>query len=98
MIILNPISSLFYFVCVGIDIAMFFLLVHLIMSWRHVPWLASFERIGRPLVEKIVAATGTLLPNRLGNRLSDIGRSAVGLMMLSVCKYGLGALLAMSVG
>ena len=98
MIILNPISSLLYIVCLGIDVTIFFLLVHLITTWRHVPWLAHFERIGRPLAEKTVAVTEIFLPKRICQSLSDLGRAAVGLTILSLCKYAIGALFAVSAG
>lgn len=44
-----------YFVCIGLDIAMFFLQVRLIQNWKTISWLVPFDKAGSPLVDGITA-------------------------------------------
>ena len=65
MIVLNPLFDLLYFVCLGLDIAVFFMWVHVLLSWRRIRWLVPLGRIGEPLVEAVMRSLDTCLRHRL---------------------------------
>jgi len=65
MIVLNPLFGLLYFVCLGLDIVVFFMWVHVLLSWRRIRWLVPLGRIGEPLVEVLMRSVDTYLRQRL---------------------------------
>ena len=50
-----PLMCFLYFVCVGLDIAMFFLQIRLVVLWRNVNWLVPFDNAGKTLVNAVTA-------------------------------------------
>ena len=65
MIVLNPLFGLLYFVCLGLDIVVFFMWVHVLLSWRRIRWLVPLGRIGEPLIEALMRSVDTCLRHRL---------------------------------
>lgn len=64
MIVLNPLFGLLYFACLGLDIVMFFLWVHILLSWRRIRWLVPLGKIGEPLIEALMRSVDTCLRQR----------------------------------
>ena len=93
MIILNPIFTVLYFINLGIDIAIFFLIIRLIRNWRHFQWLVPFDRVGNLLVERITNAAGMFWSSMSDRRLSDNGRIMISLGILTLVKLILAGLL-----
>ena len=73
---------------IGTDVAFFFLLVHLVTLWRHIPWVDSFDQIGRPLVTRILTFVGNTIAARSNPSFSEKGRTIISLMVLSLIKLG----------
>ena len=82
--LLTPIISL---VCLGIDIATFFLLVRLVQAWKACNWLAPFNKAGKSLVDSITATTGNLASSKFNKELSDRGKLLVSFGILMLVKF-----------
>lgn len=93
MIILNPIFTILYFVNMGIDITIFFLIIRLVLNWRHIQWLVPFSKIGGLLVERITKTAGKFWSSRSNRRLSDNGKIMISLGVLALAKLLLAGLL-----
>ncbi len=65
MIVLNPLFGLLYFVCLGLDIVMFFMWIHILLSWRRIRWLVPLGQIGGPLIETLIRSVDVYLRQRL---------------------------------
>lgn len=87
MILVYPIHAIAYFVLMGIDIALFFLSVRLILTWQDLQWLVPFDRIGQPLVEKVTTVVESVLSQRNDRRLSKRGALILGIVTLTVMHY-----------
>ncbi len=87
MIFLNPI----YFVVLGIDILLFFLLVRLIQTWKRISWLASLDKIGAQLVEATTSRIGNILKSN--KNLTDKGRILFSIIVLTLIKFVLSGFL-----
>ena len=84
MILIYPMRAIAYLVLMGIDIAVFFLVVRLILTWQDVQWLVQFDRIGQPLVEKVTASVESVLSRWNHRKLSKRGVLILGIMILTV--------------
>ena len=86
MIIVNPIAALLYFVCLGIDVVMFFLMIRLLLTWRRIRWLEKFDKAGELLVDGVTSRTDKFWRLRLNRKLSAKGTALVALLFLTVIK------------
>ena len=73
MVILNPLYGLAFFVRMTIDITMFFLVIHFITILKPDNFLCSFDRIGRPLVQRVTAMTNRIVCTMARKPLSEKG-------------------------
>ncbi len=89
MIILNPIIAVLYLVHLGMANIAFFLVIRLILTWKHFDWLAAFDKVGRPLVDGMTGAVG----GRVSKRLSEKGRLIISLGILTLADIALGCLM-----
>jgi len=80
-----------YFVCVGLDIAMFFLQIRLILLWRNVNWLVPFDNTGKSLVNAVTAKVPRFLKTQ--NPLSERGKLIVALVAFAIARIILGTIL-----
>jgi len=80
-----------YFVCVGLDVAMFFLQIRLILLWRTVNWLAPFDNAGETLVNAVTAKVPQFLKNQ--NQLSERGKLIIALVVFAITRIILGMFL-----
>ena len=83
-------SSL-YFVCIGLDIAMFFLQIRLILLWRNISWLVPFDNTGRPLVNAISEQAAELLKTK--GLLSERGKIIIVLLVFALTRIILAIIL-----
>ena len=79
-----------YFVCVGLDVAMFFLQIRLILLWRTVNWLVPFDNAGEPLVTAVTAKVPRFLKTQ--NPLSERGKLIVVLAVFALARIILGTI------
>ena len=89
MIILNPIMAVLYLVHLGIANAAFFLVVRLVLTWKHFGWLAAFDKVGRPLVDGMTGAIG----GRVSKRLSEKGKLLISLAILTLADIAMACLI-----
>ena len=82
---------LLYFICVGLDIAMFFLQIRLVMLWRNVNWLIPFDNAGKSLVNTVTVKVPQFLKTK--NPLSEKGKLIVALIVFTIARIILGAIL-----
>ena len=92
MIILNPIAGIFYLVHLGINIAMLFVMVRLILTWKHFNWLTHLDKVGRPLVDNMTTSVGHFFHIRWKRRLSEKGRLFICLVLLSIAEITLSSI------
>ena len=86
MIILNPIAAIIYLVHLGINIAVFFTVIRLILTWKHFAWLAHFDTVGRPLINSMTNAVGKFIETKWHKKLSEKGNLLVCLMLLTTAE------------
>lgn len=80
-----------YFICVGLDIAMFFLQIRLVLLWRAVNWLIPFDNAGHSLVTAVTAKVPRFLKTQ--NPLSERGKLIVALAVFAIARIILGTIL-----
>ncbi len=80
-----------YFVCVGLDVAMFFLQIRLILLWRTVNWLVPFDNAGKSLVNTVTSKVPRFLKTQ--NPLSERGKLIVALAVFAIARIILGTIL-----
>jgi len=80
-----------YFVCVGLDIAMFFLQIRLLVLWRNVNWLVPFDNAGETLVNVVTTKVSQFLKTQ--NPLSERGKLIVALVAFAIARVILGTIL-----
>jgi len=82
---------LLYFICLGLDIAMFFLQVRLVLTWRTINWLIPFDNAGKSLVgaisEKVPRVLGTQKP------LSEKQKLIIALIAFALTRIILGSII-----
>ena len=61
--------------------------------WRHIQWLAPFDKVGNLLVERITKVVGRFWNSRSDKVLSDNGRIMISLGILILAKLILAGLL-----
>jgi len=92
MILLNPI----YFVALGVDILLFFLIVRLIQTWKRISWLASFDKAGAQLVEVTTSKIGKFVKSISNKNLTDKGRILFSIVALTLIKVVLSGFLKLA--
>ena len=83
-----------YFVCVGLDVAMFFLQIRLILQWRTANWLVPFDDAGKTLVNTVTAKVQQFLRTR--NPLSERGKLIIALAVFATARIILGTILRLT--
>jgi len=83
-----------YFVCVGLDIAMFFLQIRLVLLWRTVNWLVPFDNTGKSLVNAVIAKVPQFL--RTQHQLSERGKLIIALVVFALARIILGTILRLT--
>ncbi len=82
---------LLYFICIGLDVVMFFLQIRLILTWRNINWLIPFDNTGKSLVDNVSEKFPQIL--RLRKPLSKRGKLITTLIIFAVLRMSLGLLL-----
>jgi len=80
-----------YFVCMGIDITMFFLQIRLVVLWRNIDWLVPFDNAGKSLVDAVTTKVSQLSKTR--KPLSEKGKLIVALAIFAIARIILGSIL-----
>jgi hypothetical protein len=83
-----------YFVCVGLDIAMFFLQVRLVLLWKNINWLIPFDNAGKSLVIAITFKIPQCV--RTQNQLSEKGQLVAALVVFAIARIILGMALRLT--
>jgi len=83
-----------YFVCVGLDVAMFFLQIRLILLWRTANWLVPFDNAGKSLVTAVTAKVPQFLKTQ--NQLSERGKLIIALVVFAITRIILGTILRLT--
>jgi len=71
-----------HLVCIGIDIAIFFLLIRLVLMRRSISWLERLNDVGRGLVDAVIVKAATVWDRAVQKQLSDRGAFLVSLLGL----------------
>ncbi|MBW7992424.1 MAG: hypothetical protein FVQ84_20745 [Planctomycetes bacterium] len=80
-----------YFVCVGLDVAMFFLQIRLILLWRTFNWLVPFDNAGKTLVNAVTTKVSQFFKTQYP--LSERGKLIVALIVFAITRVILGTIL-----
>jgi hypothetical protein len=89
--IIYLLMCLLYFICVGLDITIFFLQIRLVVLWRNINWLIPFDNAGRSLVNTVTAKVSQLLKTQ--NPLSERGKLIVALVVFAIARVILGTII-----
>ena len=89
--LIHLVLGLLYFVCIGLDVAIFFVQIRLILLWKNVSWLVPFDNVGRPLVNSLIRAASDLF--RTKRPLSQKGMLILVLLALIITRIILIAVL-----
>lgn len=73
-------------VCIGVDIALFFIGVRLVLMWRNISWLERLNDVGKGLVDALAASGGRLWYRAVQKKLSDRGELFVSVLALSIAR------------
>ncbi len=92
--IIYLLMCLLYFICVGLDIAMFFLQIRLVMLWRNVNWLVPFDDAGKLLVNAAIAKIPQFLKTQ--KPLSERGKLIIALVVFAIARIILGIILRLT--
>jgi len=84
-----------HLVCVGIDIAIFFVLCRLFLIWRGISWLERLNDVGRELVDAFVSNISRLWYRIAQKQLSTKGELLVSLIALSFARLVLCEIVAL---
>ena len=80
-----------YFVCVGLDVAMFFLQIRLILLLRNVKWLIPFDNAGKTIVDAVTAKVPRFVKTQ--TPLSERGKLIIALAVFAIARIILGTIL-----
>ena len=75
------------FICVGVNITAFFLIVRAMMLWKEVSWLKSFDDAGKALVDTYTEMIGRLWNKIAQRHLAPKGKLLVGLVVLELTGF-----------
>ena len=73
--------------CVGIDIAIFFVAIRLVLMWRNTSWLVRLNSVGKELVDALLSTTSQLWYRTAKKKLSVKGELLVIIVGLSVARF-----------
>ncbi|MBI9019453.1 MAG: hypothetical protein JEZ07_19565 [Phycisphaerae bacterium] len=90
--IINPIAMFFSLIVTVINITEFFLLVHLILLWKDINWLKSFNTAGAALVKRVMNLTEKSFSKLINKTLSIQGSIIAALAILQIMKVMLYAI------
>jgi len=83
-----------YFVCIGLDVVMFFLQIRLILLWRNINWLVPIDNAGQLLVNSINDKVSIYL--KIQKPLSEKGKLIIALIAFAIIRIILGTILKAS--
>lgn len=86
-IIFWPILGLLYLFYIGIQIAIFFLVVRLLVTRWHVGWLEGFNDAGKRLVDAITTRVGLLWYRMVHRHLSPRGELLISILALYLAQF-----------
>lgn len=92
--IIYLLMCLLYFICVGIDIVMFFLQIRLVLLWRNIDWLVPFDNAGKSLVSTVTLKIPQFIKTQ--NRLSEKGKLIIALVAFAIARIILGSILRLT--
>ncbi len=74
------------FVCVGINVTAFFLVVRAVLLWKEVSWLKPFDDAGKTLVNTYTKMIDRLWSQVTQKRLATKGKLLIGLALLELTR------------
>lgn len=87
MIIYNRLFlAILNFICVGINVTAFFLVVRAVLLWKEVSWLKPFDIAGKALVDTYTKMIDRLWSQVVQRRLATKGRLLIGLVILELTR------------
>ena len=83
-----------YFICVSLDVVIFFLQIRLIILWKNISWLVPFDNAGKSLVDAVTSKVPQLLKTK--NPLSEKGKLIAALLAFAIARVILGTILKLT--
>ena len=80
-----------YFICIGIDVTLFFLQIRLILMWRNIRWLTPFDNAGNPIVDFVIAKVPLLV--KINKPLSKRGKIVIAALAMLIVRVILSEIL-----
>ena len=76
-----------HLLCIGFDIAIFFLLVRLALGWKYMVWLDLFDRAGQPLVKYITESVDKASTARTKGPFTERHNTLIALAILLWARF-----------
>ncbi|MFC1780791.1 hypothetical protein ACFLZ8_00825 [Planctomycetota bacterium] len=74
------------FVCIGINVTAFFLVIRAVMLWKEVSWLKPFDDAGKNLVNSYTKMIERLWSRMTLRRLATKGKLLIGMVLLELAR------------
>ena len=82
----NLLQIVLSFICNGIEIVMFFLLVRIILLFKSIQWLQTFDDAGRTLVDGVVGFVDRGVYRFWKRHLTTKSQLVLAFVLLEVCR------------
>jgi len=83
---INLLQIVLSFICNGIEIVMFFLLVRIILLFKSIQWLQTFDDAGRTLVDGVASFVDRGVYQLWKKHLATKSQLLLALVLLEVCR------------
>ncbi len=83
---INLLQIVLSFICNGIEVVMFFLLVRIILLFKSIQWLQAFDDAVRTLVDGVTGVVGHGVYRIWKRRLTVRSQLVLALVLLEVCR------------
>ena len=83
-----------YYVCIGLDVVIFFLQIRLIVLWRNINWLVPFDNAGKSLVDAVATKVSLFLKTQ--KPLSERGKLIIALVVFAIIRIILWTILRLT--
>jgi hypothetical protein len=75
--------------CVGIDVAILFLVCHLVLMWYNISWLRQLDNAGKALVNDITTDLSQYWGRVIQKQLSEKSKLLLSIVVLSLVRLAL---------
>ena len=83
---INLLQIVLSFICNGIEVVMFFMLVRMVLLFKSIQWLQAFDDAGRTLVDGVVGFIDGSVHRLWKRHLTTKSQLVLALILLELCR------------